>query len=324
MQTLPHLGLDSMERRLAPGQRTMQPRVRTMVKLLALLVVAVSLLACPTASSGLAPATATPHQASVQWAGADGTLTGEVFLPASRDQAPRSPAIVLLHGCGGLYTQRGQLTGRHREWAQRFSTWGFVALLVDSFGPRGLGPICTLKDRPIHPWRERTLDAYAALEYLAARADVDRTNIFVMGWSHGGSTVTGVVREEAPGRRIDGPRFKAAIAYYPGCERPLRAQHYRLTIPLLIQHGAADDWAPAAPCVELAAKLQRLGVPVETILYPEAHHGFDAPNSPLRFRPDVYNPRAPGERGAHVGTHEPARLQAIADTKRFLDQQLAR
>src|SRR5215510_16543266 len=134
MQTLPHQGLDIMERRLAPGQHTMQLRVPTMVKLLALLVVAVSLLACPMASSGLAPATATPHQASVQWAGAGGTLTGEVFLPASRDQLSRFPAIVLLHGCGGLYTQRGQLTGRHRDWAQRFAAWGFVALLVDSLG----------------------------------------------------------------------------------------------------------------------------------------------------------------------------------------------
>jgi dienelactone hydrolase len=315
-----------MDKRLVPGKHTTQPRGPIIVKLLTLLVITVSLLACPMVLRGqTAPATATPRQASVQWAGADVTLTGELFLPAAHDQpSPRSPAVVLLHGCGGLYTQRGQLTGRHREWAQRFAAWGFVALLVDSFGPRGLGPICTLKDRPIHPWRERTLDAYAALEYLAARADVDRTNIFVMGWSHGGSTVTGVVREQAPGPRGDGPRFKAAIAYYPGCERPLRAQHYRLTVPVLIQHGAADDWAPAAPCVTLAAKLQPLGMSVETILYPEAHHGFDAPNSPLRFRPDVYNPRAPGERGAHVGTHEPARLQAIADTKRFLDQQLAR
>jgi dienelactone hydrolase len=315
-----------MDKRLVPDQHATQPRGLIIVKLLTLLMVAVSVLACPMVLRGqTAPATATPRQASVQWAGADVTLTGELFLPTARDQLPpRSPAIVLLHGCGGLYTQRGQLTGRHREWAQRFAAWGFITLLVDSFGPRGLGPICTLKDRPIHPWRERTLDAYAALEYLAARADVDRTNIFVMGWSHGGSTVTGVVREQAPGQRGDGPRFKAAIAYYPGCERPLRAQHYRLTVPVLIQHGAADDWAPAAPCVTLAAKLQPLGIPVETILYPEAHHGFDAPNSPLRFRPDVYNPRAPGERGAHVGTHEPARLQAIADTKRFLDQQLAR
>ena len=223
-----------------------------------------------------------------------------------------------------MYSARGQLTGRHRDWAQRFTGWGFVALLVDSLGPRGLGPLCALKDRPIQPWKERNLDAYAALEYLATRADVDRQNVFVMGWSHGGSTVTGVVRSDAPGHRADGPQFKAAIAYYPSCERPLRARNYRPTIPLLIQHGEADDWTPAAPCVALADKMQQIGVPVATIIYPEAHHGFDTPKSPVRFLPTVYNPKAPGERGAHVGTHEPSRLQAIADTKRFIEQQLAR
>jgi len=29
-------------------------------------------------------------------------------------------------------------------------------------------------------------------------------------------------------------------------------------------------------------------------------------------------------REAHVGMHEPSRMQAIADTKRFIDQQLTR
>ena len=297
----------------------------TLMKLCALLMVAVALAACQLTPSGPhAPATATARQASVQFSGANVTLTGELFLPAPRDQNTRYPAIVLLHGCGGMYTERGQLTGRHRDWAQRFAAWGFVALLVDSLGPRGFGPLCELKDRPIHPWQERTLDAYAALEYLVARADVDRKNVFVMGWSHGGSTVTGVVRADAPGQRADGIRFKAAIAYYPGCERPLRAKSYHPTVPLLIQHGQVDDWTPAAPCVELATKMQQTGLPVETILYPEAHHGFDAPNSPVRFRSNVYNPQAPGARGAHVGTHEPSRLQAIADTKRFIEQQLTR
>lgn len=252
-------------------------------------------------------------------------MSGALFAPALYDQPPlRVPAIVLMHGCGGMYTERGQLTGRHRDWAQRFSTWGFMVLLVDSFGPRGLGPLCALKDRPIQPWKERSLDAYAALAYLVARADVDRQNVFVMGWSHGGSTVMGVVRAAAPGQRADGPRFKAAIAYYPGCERPLREQSYRPTVPLLIQHGAADDWTSAAPCVALAEKMQRQGLPVEMIIYPEAHHGFDAPRSPWRFLPQVYNPKAIGERGAHIGTHEPSRVQAIADTRRFIDQQLTR
>jgi dienelactone hydrolase len=95
-------------------------------------------------------------------------------------------------------------------------------------------------------------------------------------------------------------------------------------VPLLIQHGAADDWVPAAPCVTLAERMQRLGYPVQAILYADAHHGFDAPRTPLQVLPKVWNPNATGERGAHVGTHEPARRKAIDDTKAFLDGQLAR
>jgi len=38
----------------------------------------------------------------------------------------------------------------------------------------------------------------------------------------------------------------------------------------------------------------------------------------------MWNPSASGERGAHVGTHEPSRARAIADTKAYLDAQLAR
>ncbi len=231
---------------------------------------------------------------------------------------------MLLHGCAGLYTSRGQLTSRHRDWALRFASWGFVVVMPDSFGSRGVGPLCELKDRPTHPWRERTLDAYAALDYLVSRPDVDPRNVLVMGWSDGGSTVTGVVRPDAPGRRPGGPTFKAAIAYYPGCIRPLRQKGYRPTMPLFIQHGGADDWVPPAPCVELAARLKQAGASIEVIVYPDAHHGFDAPNTPVRLLPNVYNPRAPGERGAHVGTNEPARIKAIADTRQFVDRQLAR
>jgi len=273
----------------------------------------------------VSPPDTTIRQEAVQFPGVDGLLKGELFLPVRGSAvAARHPAVVLMHGCGGMYTNRGRLTERHRDWAQRFATWGFVALLVDSLGSRGLGSLCELQKRPIQPWEERTRDAYATLDYLAARPDVDRQNVFVMGWSHGGSTVLGVVRADAPGLRGDGPRFKAAIAYYPGCERPLRAQHYRPTIPLLMQHGMADDWVPATPCAALASRLQGQGFAVATILYPEAHHGFDTPGSPVRFLPRVYNPASPGGRGAHVGTNEPARLKAIEDTRRFVERYMTR
>jgi dienelactone hydrolase len=256
----------------------------------------------------------------VQIPSADLTLGGVLFTPAAdavgRD---RRPAVLLLHGCGGMVDSRGELAPRHRDWAERFARWGFVALALDSFRPRGLRSICELKDRPIHAWKERSADAYAALAYLAGRRDVDPARVLVLGWSHGGSTVMSIVRQHAAGRRPDGPQFMAAVAFYPGCATPLRLPSYRTTVPLLILHGEADDWTPAAPCVELATKMQAGGLPVQTVTFPGAPHGFDQPGDRIRYLPDVYNPLAQGERGATVGAHPQARAQAIEIVRKYVD-----
>ena len=293
------------------------------VKPLALTLFILALTACQSTGGGKSGTAASRE--SVRFPGPDVTLAGELLLPGGPG-TERHPAVVLLHGCGGMYTARGAINSRDLDWARRFADWGYVALLVNSFGPRGHGSVCEMKDRdrPTQPWVERTADAYAALDYLAARNDVDPKNVFVMGWSHGGSTVIGVVRADAPGLRADGPRFRAAVAYYPGCQGPLRARNYRPSVPTLIQHGEADDWVPAAPCVALAGKMQSQGYAMRTIIYPEAHHGFDSPNTTVRVLPNVWNPNAKGERGAHVGTNEEARARAIADTRAYLDRQLAR
>jgi hypothetical protein len=51
----------------------------------------------------------------------------ELYLPAA---TPPPGAIVILHGCDGV--------GPHyRQWARRLTEWGYAALLIDSFGPRG-------------------------------------------------------------------------------------------------------------------------------------------------------------------------------------------
>jgi dienelactone hydrolase len=282
------------------------------------------------AAAGCATAT-TPsvriRERSVRVPAQDVQLTGLLFTSeAAPPPGTRRPAIVLMHGCSGMLTTRGELSARHRDWSERFARWGFVALALDSFGPRGVSSLCELKERPAatHPWNARTADAYAALEYLVRRADVDADRVFVLGWSHGGSTVTGVVRPGALGVRAGGPRFRAAIAFYPGCARPLRQRDYRTTMPMLILQGEADDWSPAAPCVELGDRLKNNRFPVTVVVYPGAYHGFDHPGQRLVLLPNVYNPRVPGERGAHVGTDQPSRLKAIDETKRFVELNMAR
>ena len=68
-------------------------------------------------------------------------LTGYLFKPPG---AGPHAAIVMLHGRGGPYSslKRGTytaetLTARHRMWGEFWAERGYLALHVDSFGPRG-------------------------------------------------------------------------------------------------------------------------------------------------------------------------------------------
>ena len=263
----------------------------------------------------------------MRFPGPDVELSGILFEPASpARRGERRPAAVLMHGCSGMFASSGRLPARNRDWAERFAGRGFVALNVDSFTPRGIRSVCEIKvsERPAQPWETRVADAYAALDWLVRRADVDPKNVLAVGWSHGGSTVMGIVGPEALGRRANGPHFRAAIAFYPGCVQPLRAKGYQATMPVLILHGELDDWSPFAPYIELTKKLESSRFPPAIIVYPGAYHGFDSPGGKVTFLLKVYNPRAPGELGAYAGGHEPSRLKAIDDANRFIDSNLTR
>jgi len=185
-------------------------------------------------------------------------LTGHLYRP---DGEGPFPALVLLHGCGGI-------SRTHHRWAETLRAWGYLALLVDSFGPRGETNVC---DRfRVDPQYARVADAYAAQSYLARQAFVDSTRIGVMGWSHGGMTTLYAV-DDVYLYQLRPTPFKAAIAFYPGCLMRLQ----RLNAPLLILIGEADDWTPAARCqrMELEPTTPQ-GVTLR--LYPGAHHGFDS------------------------------------------------
>ena len=52
---------------------------------------------------------------------------GSIILPQGN---PPYPAVVVLHGCNGISSST-------RIWARRLASWGYAALIVDSFTPRG-------------------------------------------------------------------------------------------------------------------------------------------------------------------------------------------
>jgi hypothetical protein len=84
------------------------------------------------------------------------------------------PAVVYLHGCGGL----GKAA--HTRFSDLLTGWGYVSLAVDSFATRGIEEACN------RPMPDRQADAWGALLYLSKLPFVDRERIAVVGSSQGG------------------------------------------------------------------------------------------------------------------------------------------
>ena len=116
------------------------------------------------------------------------------------------PAVVALHGCGGLFNDDKAIKGREEDWAERLVAAGYVVLLPDSFTARGVRQICSGPDRKISP-AERAEDAAAAAGWLAKQPFVDASRMGLMGWSHGAMTVLWTVRKGF----MQGPQYKVAI-----------------------------------------------------------------------------------------------------------------
>lgn len=243
--------------------------------------------------------------------GDDVTLRAELFRP---EGSGPFPAVVALHGCAGLYRKDGGIAERDADWAEHLRQAGFLVLLPDSFGSRGEGSQCRVREREILTYRERASDAFAALAYLQSRADVKRDAIALLGWSNGGLTVLHVLRQAAE-RGETG--FAKAVAFYPPCRQVLERGNWQTRTPLLILTGEADDWTPPGPCRELVDDAKADGAAVSIVAYPGAYHDFDHPNLPVRQLKGLS--ATPNDSGtAHVGTNAAARGDARARVLDFL------
>jgi len=241
-------------------------------------------------------ATARAEPETVYFGSADGTteIVGYLFKPQT--PGPHA-AIVLLHGRAGPYSandNRGctfvgrgvtsdcnaaTLSKRHRMWGEFWAARGVLALLPDSFGPRGKahGFGRFTHDDPdredVNEKTVRPLDAEGALAYLRARGDVTGSRIFLQGWSNGGSTTLNtMIRQGANGG------FRAALAFYPGCGRDaLLVDKVTTTAPLAFFLGSDDEEVSPTICQHVAQRSIDAGTTVTIMLYGGATHDFDDP-----------------------------------------------
>jgi carboxymethylenebutenolidase len=266
-----------------------------------------------------APARAAPE--TVFFKSADGTTEIVAYLFKPSGAAPH-PAVVMLHGRGGPYSAndnancsfvvRGKsspcnastLSKRHMMWGEFWAARGVLAILPDSFGPRGkaYGFGRFTHDDPdrdsVNEKTVRPLDAEGALAYLAARRDVDGARIVLQGWSNGGSTALNtMIRQGAKGG------FRAAFAFYPGCSREALLEETVLTsVPTMMLLGSSDNEVSPVICRHIAERSIAAGAALDLTIYPGATHDFDDP----------------GEKRQEVPGNQAAKAESMAKAAAFV------
>jgi carboxymethylenebutenolidase len=218
------------------------------------------------------------------------TLVGYVYTPG---KSGRVPAVVMMHGRAGAYSSAAKgrydastLSQRHQMWGRNWAARGYVAVLVDGFGPRGHPqgfPRHSYEDRPqsFNEVTVRPLDAYGALAYLRTRADVLADRIALQGWSNGASAALATMASDAPGivEHTPAAGFRAALAFYPGCGLHDRFNDgLKPYASVRVLHGTGDKEVSAKRCANLVFKSRALGADIDITLYPGATHDFDNPD----------------------------------------------
>jgi dienelactone hydrolase len=244
----------------------------------------------------------------------DLTLRAQLYRPHGPGPFP---AVVALHDCGGIDRPSARNAQLYGEWATLLSGNGFVVVFPDSFGSRGLGPQCRVRQTKVRASRERVADANAARSWLASQTFVQPNHISLLGWSSGAIAALWAVRPNAQPR--DGSAdFRSAVAFYPGCRR-LRQTAWSARVPTLILIGSADDWTLASTCQQMVAGARGRSARAEIVVYPGAHHEFDRANTPLRLRTGLARTADPGGR-AHRGTNPAARADALKRVPQWLER----
>jgi dienelactone hydrolase len=193
------------------------------------------------------------------------------------------PAIVFHHHCGGLRSsskiwQNMAILG----WAKEAVARGYVALVLDSLGPRGVDSVCYPPVKGGVNFPRGVRDAYQAAERLRKLPYVDGDRIAFAGFSWG--AMVGLLASGATWRNAlqAGTHFRAIVAFYPGCYdiqppggTPYKSVQPDTDTPLLVLMGEADTETPPQECTARLEPLKSAGKPVDWHTYPGATHCWD-------------------------------------------------
>jgi len=194
----------------------------------------------------------------------------ELILPEGAGRDNPVPAMVILHGSGGIKE------GREMEYAKLFAQNGIASFVVNYYAPRGV-----TKNTP---YQMKTMiatevdlmsDAYSALSILGTHPAIDASRIGVTGYSYGGMATRYVLDDRL--KKIMAPDvipFALHMDIYGPCHQTL-GHNGTTGAPYLAIHGDNDNSVDPELCQKVYRVMEASGTPVESHVIPGAGHAWE-------------------------------------------------
>lgn len=200
----------------------------------------------------------------------------------TRPEGPATPAVVIMHGCGGAVKDNEdpfaemELESQYRDIGPSFAAQGYTAVVVDSLTGRrqaglmdaDMSEICGTSGEVLAEF-DRQEDGLVMFDYLQSQDYVVKDEIFVMGFSHGGSTVLHLLHNEKQ-------RYAAGVAVYPGCGLyGAYKDSWNPKAPFEMYVASDDTSTPPDPrCYDRIDEAKALGADVKITTFEGATHSY--------------------------------------------------
>ncbi len=198
------------------------------------------------------------------------TVPATLRLPEGAGAGRSVPAMVILHGSGGIHAER------EHAYGELLSAHGVATLVVDSYAGRGVSSETPYALRVLAVTvADEVADAYAALKLLATHPAIDASRIGVMGFSYGGMATRATLDGRIQARLGAGAAaFALHVDFYGPCYFDLRTPA-TTGAPYYSLRGGQDASNDLRDCAVLEHRLRQAGSLAGTHVYSGAGHGWE-------------------------------------------------
>jgi carboxymethylenebutenolidase len=212
----------------------------------------------------------------VQFPSNGGSTEGYLAIPDSGS----GPGVIVIQEWWGL-------VDHIKDVCDRFAAEGFLALAPDLYhGQTTKSPDEAGKLMMAMRIDEAEKDLRGASRYLMNHESIRSGTVGVVGFCMGGALAlyTGTKNRD----------IGACVVFYGGHPK-VKPDLPELTAPVLGLYAERDGFVTPDSVRQLESELQRLGKPVEMVIYPETDHAFFNDT-----RPEVYNAEAASDAWART------------------------